>query len=483
MDSLTLLAIFVIGTLLLAATKNERFFIVFMIRTRYFLNAIDRIASIAPRLWIFLADLAVVFSFGGLGGAYLSKKGSRKNLDIIFYFIGVLCILIWYKNPLLAAALLLALHLIVVRLRALKNAALDFLFSSAVVGLSFFGVLMLALSIFTAPGTSKSPNELIYIFSVADGMMGPAAIIIVSLLSQGYSIVFDHSTMPGISPLLPGTQEGKVGFQFPGYDIFVPIVFGVIALIVTLFAHEFAHGVLARVYKMKLKSTGILTFGIMPIGAFVEPDDEDMKKHGTLEKMHVFAAGSFSNMIVSFIAVAAIIAMMASPSHFATEAGVLVLNTTEGYPAWGALNSSTVILEVNGIETATTREFQQAMSGVKPGENVTLMTDGGVVGITTVANPEDNSSSFIGIIFAQQYAPGFMLVLIGWILFFNFNIALANLLPLPVFDGWRMLGELAKTLTATQASADRIAKWVVTATILIVLINVYPLFEGLFSAL
>lgn len=96
----------------------------------------------------------------------------------------------------------------------------------------------------------------------------------------------------------------------PGVNQYIPFVWGWIALFVTLLVHEFAHGILARVEGIKVKSMG-LAFLAAPIAAFVEPDDEEL--FGTAEKpaiasrsarIRILAAGVTSNFLVAAIAIA-----------------------------------------------------------------------------------------------------------------------------------------------------------------------------------
>jgi hypothetical protein len=43
----------------------------------------------------------------------------------------------------------------------------------------------------------------------------------------------------------------------PGVNEYIPLVWGWIALFVTMFVHEFAHGILARVEGIRVKSMGL----------------------------------------------------------------------------------------------------------------------------------------------------------------------------------------------------------------------------------
>jgi membrane-associated protease RseP (regulator of RpoE activity) len=96
----------------------------------------------------------------------------------------------------------------------------------------------------------------------------------------------------------------------PGINQYIPFVWGWIALFVTLIVHEFAHGILSRVEGIKVKAMGLL-FLIAPIGAFVEPDDEEL--FGSANKpaiasrgarIRILAAGVISNFLVAVIALA-----------------------------------------------------------------------------------------------------------------------------------------------------------------------------------
>ncbi len=118
----------------------------------------------------------------------------------------------------------------------------------------------------------------------------------------------------------------------PGVTPFVPLVYGLIGLIVTLVVHEGGHGVLARANGMKLKSIGLLV-AIVPIGAFVEPDDLDIKVASRRQRLRVYGAGPAVNFGFAAIALAAFALMMGS---LAPIPGVHVAALSEGGPAQDA---------------------------------------------------------------------------------------------------------------------------------------------------
>ncbi|MES2155614.1 MAG: site-2 protease family protein [bacterium] len=132
-------------------------------------------------------------------------------------------------------------------------------------------------------------------------------------------------------------------FVIPGVTPFVPLVYGLLGLIVTLVVHEGGHGVLARANGMKLKSIGLL-MAIVPIGAFVEPDDLDMKVASRRQRLRVFGAGPGVNFGFAAITLTAFALMMGG---LAPTPGGHVALTVEGGPAQTAgIHAADSILDV-----------------------------------------------------------------------------------------------------------------------------------------
>lgn len=115
----------------------------------------------------------------------------------------------------------------------------------------------------------------------------------------------------------------------PGVTPFVPLGYGLIALIVTLIVHEGGHGILARANNMKVKSVGLLV-AVVPIGAFVEPDDLDMKVASRRQRLRVFGAGPAVNFGFAAIFLATFALLMGS---LAPMSGAHVGATVAGGPA------------------------------------------------------------------------------------------------------------------------------------------------------
>ena len=488
---LLFLVLFAVGTLVLLHSKQEKYFIVFLIRTQYFTPVIDWIANLSPRFWKLLADLSVVVSFGGLGAAYLSGyRREGRNLDVILFMLCVAALSMWsgffldmgvFPGIVTLWFLFLVLVAAVQFLSYAKNPLLDFVFSTALMALIF---TRFTEALFSVLGISLSVP--IYI-SLVEGAFGIPPLLIGMFLQQAFDILFKSSNLPGVAPILPAVRGGEVGVAVPGYPIFVPLIYAVIAFMILLVSHEFAHGVLARVHKVKIKSTGIMTFGIIPIGAFVEPDEKELAERPSIEKMRVFSAGSFANLLVC----AACVLLMLSLSFFFVDVdGVAVKSVSENSTLKDALSSGAVIHRINGQEIRSVASYNQVLENISAGSPVSISTDAGNYTATAALDPGNGTGAYLGfsvennIVGRYGVSAGilqFLWTLLGWIVFFNFNVALVNVLPVAPFDGWRMLREVMFVFKVSEQTARRIVYAIVSFSLLLLVINMIPLFNMVFS--
>ncbi len=283
------------------------------------------------------------------------------------------------------------------------------------------------------------------------------------LLTQSYAVA--SGAEGGVKLLLPGPVSAPV--NAPGIFV-VPWWIWVIGIAVVIIPHEFMHGIMCRIDKVRIKSVGWLLLFIIP-GAFVEPDENQLKKSSKTTKLRVYAAGSFANMIVAVI-VMVIFVLVFSPA--VTPAGLFV-STLEGGPAYNAsLNGS--IVEINGDEIKNHDDLKNTLSQFKPGDTIEVTTakteyavpafipsnilPGGAVDIgnetktysVTLAEHPERGGAFLGVVAA---APAVTLrmdvntyttfsTLLLWMFLFSFGIGLVNLLPIKPLDGGLIFEEL-----------------------------------------
>lgn len=84
-------------------------------------------------------------------------------------------------------------------------------------------------------------------------------------------------------------------FLLPGINL--PFFEGILALLVVLIVHEGAHAILTRIARVPLLSSGVAFFGIIPIGAFVEPDEKKLAAVPAPAQTRVLVAGAAANLM------------------------------------------------------------------------------------------------------------------------------------------------------------------------------------------
>ena len=102
---------------------------------------------------------------------------------------------------------------------------------------------------------------------------------------------------PPIAPLIPYFPKlfGMESYFPPFYFTYFIVALAIVAIV-----HEFSHGVFMRLFKVKIKSTGMVFLGPI-LGAFVEQDDKSFKSKKKVERMTVLGAGVFANIIFALI--------------------------------------------------------------------------------------------------------------------------------------------------------------------------------------
>ena len=125
---------------------------------------------------------------------------------------------------------------------------------------------------------------------------------------------------PAQQQVLPATDI----LFIPGVTSFVPIFWPILALIVAVVVHEYGHGLMARAHGMRIRSFGVLVAGIIPVGAFYEPDQEEMRIAPQRDRLRMFAAGPSVNIVMTYLVV--ILLAFVSTGLTAKQDGVYALS-------------------------------------------------------------------------------------------------------------------------------------------------------------
>lgn len=295
-----------------------------------------------------------------------------------------------------------------------------------------------------------------------------------------------------LNPSIPSGVQVVLPFRVKG-TFYVPFFYWITCLTIIAFVHEFAHGVIARLHNVKIKSSGIAFLSVLvPVvpAAFVEPDDESLKKKSKSKQLGVYAAGPFSNIILAIIAILFILFLF-RPVNDAiySQNGVLITSVQDGFSAQLAgVGYDEIIKGVNSEKINTIQNLTDVLLQYDVGDNISLITNLGEYNITLSANPNNNSISYLGVMLQEHYSLNgnlgnygwffkiydWIAGLFVWLFLLNLGVGLFNLAPLGIADGGRMLQVgLYYFFPKNKVKADKIWKVISMIFLIIVLALIF----------
>ena len=447
--------------------KAQTYYFVSLIKTRRFLPLLDGFKK-HKRILNAIADAGLIFGFGAVAVDYLWGRGKSKPFRLALFAVSAF--LLYFLLELLSRM--------------------------------FFVFQVL----FSNPFISWSDIWVKIAFSI----MGLSGALIVTLAAYGEfildSILSGKKVCPGVGLIIPGVQIPKIA------PIAVPL-HGWISFVIMMLLHEGMHGALARKAKIRIKSAGLVLVGLLPFGAFVEPDEKQLKRAKPLEQARVYSAGPSSNLFASMaIPLVITIFMLAVFTPFFSAwfkevrlnsvAGVFVTSVDQNIdigcgevysnPAFGSIAPGMLLLKINDRNITTADDVSLALYGnKKPFTVEAIDANGTAVKKTIVPNelgianfaieekPNPNytpPASFEILTAASNFAVDFLF----WLILLNFLIAIVNFLPTEPFDGGKMakilllpyFGFLHMNKKETEKFIGRLMLWIVGA---IILANALPL--------
>lgn len=211
----------------------------------------------------------------------------------------------------------------------------------------------------------------------------------VTLFCMGALMLLLIAQMPFVLriPVEQAPQARHI-LALPGINPLIPVVYGIIALVVAIVIHEFAHGVLARAQNLKVKTLGML-YLIVPIGAFVEPDEEEMMQTTRKKRMRVYAAGPMSNIVTALI-----LGLVFSAGFMAAATpvgdGLGIDQVVPGSPADQAgLEEGMLITQIDNTTITDLQSFQGSLRETHPGQRIEIHTHQSGVLTACLASHED----------------------------------------------------------------------------------------------
>ncbi|KDE58683.1 metalloprotease [Halostagnicola sp. A56] len=150
----------------------------------------------------------------------------------------------------------------------------------------------------------------------------------------------------------------------PGVNDFLPlsatpgIVFG---LLVGLVVHEGGHGLLCRVEDIDIDSMGVAMLAVLPIGAFVEPEQESSRNASRGGQTRMFAAGVTNNFAITIVAFALLFGPVAG--SIAVAPGATIAGSAPGSPAATAeIGANDRITAVDGTPVESNGDLESLLA-------------------------------------------------------------------------------------------------------------------------
>jgi membrane-associated protease RseP (regulator of RpoE activity) len=176
-----------------------------------------------------------------------------------------------------------------------------------------------------------------------------------------------------VQPEPTGIYKPQNILLLPGINEYVPSTLAVwLAFIITIAVHEFGHGILCRVENIKVKTMGAL-IAVIPIGFFVEPDEEELDKTKGMAKVRMFGAGITNNLVVGFSCFFLLILFMGLVTPFSQP---VIHGVYKDYPAASAgIPPGSIVTAVNGVPVNSRADVSSILNTTKPGNTLTLTVD------------------------------------------------------------------------------------------------------------
>lgn len=291
--------------------------------------------------------------------------------------------------------------------------------------------------------------------------------VIAGFLMMGFAFYFLLNNVSNF--FVAQNQFSELTVLIPGVTLTSgpAITYFLLSIPIVLVMHEGAHGIVAALEKIKIKTGGFAVF-IALFAGFVEPDDEEFDKAKKISKLRVIGAGATSNVMFAIVLGAIMLTnpifglVMESIPLFGEvilnifyelSQGVLILSIIENSGAeQSGLLENDVITLINDIPIHGPADFPS----LNPGEtaSVTVLRDEQTLefSVEIMPAPEDPERGLIGIMRDNSipYKPVMNFIdwtnvdfnvstFLLWLWMISFFIGIINMLPLPILDGGKFI--------------------------------------------
>ncbi|MDT3437069.1 site-2 protease family protein [Haloarcula sp. 1CSR25-25] len=167
-----------------------------------------------------------------------------------------------------------------------------------------------------------------------------------------------------VNPQPSALNEPRNALAIPGVNDFLPLSVApeiVLGLLLGLVVHEGGHGLFCRVEDIGIESMGLALLAIIPVGAFVEPDEDELLRSDRGAQARMYTAGVTNNFALAIITLLLLFGPVAGA--IAVVDGVPVGSPISGTPAADAgIESGDVITAVDGQSVANQQELEAVLA-------------------------------------------------------------------------------------------------------------------------
>ena len=260
------------GLLVTKWNKFEGGLGLYLLRSNWGLNYIDSLAKKHPVLWQKFAELGMIVGYGSLAYFLVGRKKLNWSRELPLYAAGGFLLVLF--SGLIPVGMSLLLSMV--------SGGAEFSSASAKLSaqVSSIGIYQyVSIGAMVIGGIALMATMSVVTYAL---LVGSA--VVSALLGNGAHLA---ATAPGGMPILPGIN--------------LDLVQGVLALAIVLVVHEGMHGILARKHKLPLTSAGLVFFGFLPFGAFVDVDDKKLFKSEKVKQNSVMIAGVTANFATALV--------------------------------------------------------------------------------------------------------------------------------------------------------------------------------------
>ena len=202
------------------------------------------------------------------------------------------------------------------------------------------------------------------------GTIGVVAVVIVSVLITLMLFLSVRYTLL-LQPEPTGIYEPQNILLIPGINQYVPSTIAVwLAFVITIGIHEFGHAILCRVENIKVRGMGALV-AVIPIGFFVEPDEDELDKTKGMPKVRMFGAGITNNLVFGFACFIIMILMFGLVVPLVNQP--MIHGIYKGYPAdRSGVPVDSVVTAINGVPVMTRADISTILNSTQPGDAAVL---------------------------------------------------------------------------------------------------------------